>query len=198
MKVDLATIDWVSIGAVVSLLGVMATVFMIYYTRKTLKANHAQLEELKRQWQEEHAPNLIIDIVKSEDSNPYIFLKLENIGKQVIRNLSIKINPEFLMCCMTNWDKLKQAALELHHKKIFLKPLDYKLFLISWNVESDYSQHPLILEITYQGQEPYTEIIHVKERLSREFCHDNIGKDGRMRELMKDIVSQLKNIAHNQ
>lgn len=41
-----------------SLIGALASFVMIFFTAKTLEQNKQQLEELRRQWNEEHLPYL--------------------------------------------------------------------------------------------------------------------------------------------
>lgn len=69
-----------------SYLCAFASAVMIAYTAMTLKNNKSQLDELKRQWDEEHKPEVSVSY-NMIDSVAY--LRLVNTSKSEIYNLSI-------------------------------------------------------------------------------------------------------------
>ena len=86
MELNLCKIDWVAISAIVTFLMAIAAFWALYENRK-------QLNELKRQWQEEHKARLEFDI---EIQRHMFCLKMQNIGKSVAEIKKIEINEEFL------------------------------------------------------------------------------------------------------
>lgn len=69
--------------------GAIASFVMIYYTARTLKNNKEQLNEMKRQWQEEHRPEIIAYLVAHEN---FLHLCVKNISIITVKNIRISIN----------------------------------------------------------------------------------------------------------
>lgn len=72
-----------------SIIGAAASFAMVFFTAETLKQNEKQLNELKRQWEEEHKPYLSCQLVSKND---YFLLRIFNSGKVAANNVSIKLN----------------------------------------------------------------------------------------------------------
>lgn len=79
--------DWLAFWP--SYLSSIASAVMIGYTAITLKNNKQQLDELKRQWLEEHKPSLTVSYNMIEN---VAYLRLVNTSKVEITNLTITGN----------------------------------------------------------------------------------------------------------
>lgn len=86
MKIDLCTIDWVAISAAISLLMVIATFITLWQNRK-------QLNEIKKQWNEERRARLEFSIVAIDKC---FMLKIENIGKNRAKDIKLSFNKDFV------------------------------------------------------------------------------------------------------
>lgn len=78
---------WPSYLSAIASFGMIAlTAVALYYNNKTLANNIDQLEELKRQWREEHEPTVLVSYNRIDG---VAFLRLVNTSKSEIHNLSI-------------------------------------------------------------------------------------------------------------
>ena len=78
---------WPSYLSAIASFGMIAlTILTLYYNNKTLSNNIEQLKELKRQWEEEHKPNLVVSYNMIDN---VAYLRLVNTSKTEIRNLTI-------------------------------------------------------------------------------------------------------------
>lgn len=66
----------------------IASFTMVFMTRQTLKQNRQQLEELKRQWDEEHTPYLSCQLIKADG---YFKLRIFNSTDVTAKNVRISI-----------------------------------------------------------------------------------------------------------
>ena len=111
----LCRIDWVAVSAIVTFLMAIAAFWALYENRK-------QLNELKRQWQEERKAQLDFSIeiqrfasrcFKSQCS--MFCLKMQNVGKTVAKIKKVDINKDFL-------EKMPQDY-RVHIETAFSNPL---------------------------------------------------------------------------
>ena len=72
-------------------IGAFASAGMILFTYKTLKHNKEQLNELKRQWEEEHKPEIVAHLV---GHNNYFYICVKNISKSSAKNIKMFITHE--------------------------------------------------------------------------------------------------------
>ena len=78
---------WPSYLSAIASFGMIAlTVITLSYNNKTLSNNIEQLNELKRQWEEEHKPNIVVSYNMIDN---VAYLRLVNTSKTEIRNLTI-------------------------------------------------------------------------------------------------------------
>ncbi|MBO6030604.1 MAG: hypothetical protein J6Q22_03965 [Prevotella sp.] len=78
---------WPSYLSAIASFGMIAlTIITLYYNNKTLSNNIEQLNELKRQWEEEHKPNIVVSYNMIDN---VAYLRLVNTSKTEIRNLTI-------------------------------------------------------------------------------------------------------------
>lgn len=86
--------EWLSFFG--SLIGSLASFVMIFFTAKTLEQNKQQLEELRRQWDEEHSPYLSCQLIPN---GSYFRLRILNSANVVAKDVSIDIEN-----CLDNED----------------------------------------------------------------------------------------------
>lgn len=76
-----------------SYLGAASSFGMIALTSYTLKQNGKQLDELKRQWEEEHRPQITAHIFGYDQ---LFYIRIKNISRVPILNLKILFSSDFL------------------------------------------------------------------------------------------------------
>lgn len=99
-----------------TLIGSLASFAMIFFTAKTLEQNKNQLDELKRQWDENHRPHLYGRIVAYKH---FYFYQIYNAGSMDAYNVSLKINSDF------------ESKIPEDHKYIFKEMQDFPFFIQS-------------------------------------------------------------------
>lgn len=72
-----------------TLIGALASFAMIFFTAKTLEQNREQLNELKRQWDEEHTPSLSCQLIPYSD---HFMLQVLNTSNVTAHDVSIKLS----------------------------------------------------------------------------------------------------------
>lgn len=72
-----------------ALIGALASFAMIFFTAKTLEQNREQLDELKRQWKEEHTPSLSCQLIPYDD---HFMLQILNTSNVTAYDLSIRLS----------------------------------------------------------------------------------------------------------
>lgn len=77
-------IDWAAVSAIATLVMAIATFFTIRQSRK-------QLDEMKRQWDEERKPRIRLSI---ENYGMHCYLKVENLGLVQANNVKLSIDPQ--------------------------------------------------------------------------------------------------------
>lgn len=134
-----------------SYLSAFASAVMIAYTAMTLKNNKEQLDELKRQWEEEHKPNVSVS-----------FNIMNSVGAFRIVNTSVVEVKELSIIAelYKNGQKIEQAVFpELRVLKINIEPkgirnVRIKDIIFDVTTTNDY----FILQLNYNGEkkEPIT------------------------------------------
>ena len=82
--------DWLNFW--VSYISAIASFAMVLITWRTLKQNENQLNELKRQWDEENRPRLEIYFVKNEQVNKGEYIEVLNIGKRTAYDIELYLD----------------------------------------------------------------------------------------------------------
>lgn len=72
-----------------TLIGALASFAMIFFTAKTLEQNREQLDELKRQWKEEHTPCLSCQLIPYSD---HFLIQVINTSCVSAHNVSLTVN----------------------------------------------------------------------------------------------------------
>ena len=86
-------------------LGAVASSVMIFVTYLTLKQNKEQLQEMKRQWDEEHKPQLAAHIY---GYGQLFYIRVKNISKVPVNNVSISFTHDPQNEFILNYDTWKQ------------------------------------------------------------------------------------------
>lgn len=118
MNFDLSTIDWTAISSIVSLIMVIATFV-------TLRVNSKQLKEIKRQWKEEHRPNLQISLVVK---NEHFLVCVSNVGNDLAINVKLKFNDFFKETLFAR--QLREAFVETENIPFVIQAHDSKYFYL--------------------------------------------------------------------
>lgn len=85
--------DWLGFWA--AYISAIASFAMVIITWMTLSQNKAQLNEMKRQWEEEHRPRLEIYFAKTPSAKNY-GIEIVNIGKSPATDIEFSLNKELL------------------------------------------------------------------------------------------------------
>lgn len=119
-----------------SLIGALASFVMIFFTAKTLEQNKQQLEELKRQWDEEHLPYLSCQLIPS---NSWFKLRVLNSANVVAKSVSINIEN-----CLENEDIYRFGILKefLSNQSFIIPPLESIYFDILITAYKDIDNLP--------------------------------------------------------
>lgn len=100
-------------------LGAVASSVMIFVTYKTLKQNKDQLQEMKRQWEEEHRPQLAAHIY---GYGQLFYIRVKNISKVPVINISISFTHDPQNEFILDYDTWKQKLLNIN---ISIEPNDF-------------------------------------------------------------------------
>lgn len=117
-------ISWLGFWA--SYLSAAATFIMVIFTWLTLKQNSQQLEELKRQWSEDHRARLSFSIVSKQG---LFMLKIANIGRETAYNIRLTFSDQFIESLLAN--STKEIYRTLNGKSFSIEPNTNKYFYIS-------------------------------------------------------------------
>lgn len=127
-----------------SYLSALASAVMIAYTAMTLKNNKEQLDELKRQWEEEHKPNVSVS-----------FNIMNSVGAFRIVNTSIVEVKELSIIAEFYHDgqKVEYATFpELTTLKINIEPKGIRNVRILDLAFKEHNTDYFILQLNYNGQ----------------------------------------------
>ena len=118
MNIQLSTIDWTAISSIVSLVMVIATFI-------TLWVNGKQLKEMKRQWKEEHRPNVQISIAVK---NGYFLICVNNVGNELATNIRLHFNSFFKESLFVR--QLRESFAETETVRLILPAHESKYFYL--------------------------------------------------------------------
>lgn len=127
-----------------SYLSALASAVMIAYTAMTLKNNKEQLDELKRQWEEEHKPNVSVSF---NITNSIGAFRIVNTSVVEVKELSIIA--EFYH----DGQKVEYATFpELTTLKINIEPKGIRNVRILDLAFKEHNTDYFILQLNYNGQ----------------------------------------------
>ena len=128
-----------------SYLSALASAVMIAYTAMTLKNNKGQLDELKRQWEEEHKPNVSVSFCQL---GKVAYLRIVNTSIVEVRNLQIK--GKFFV----GEEESKFFNMEILERfKIDIEPNGIRNVVLHNNIEPLTDNFYFILKLFYDGLE---------------------------------------------
>ncbi|WP_302289714.1 hypothetical protein [Alistipes finegoldii] len=118
--------ETVWLGFWATYLGAIASFAMVYWTWQTLKQNKEQLNELKRQWDDEHKPK--IDILPIYE-NDYVLIEIRNISKSYAKNIHFSIDPNYIESIPMLLKQDQEFYRTINNCFFSLMPLEKKRFL---------------------------------------------------------------------
>ncbi len=117
-------ISWLSFWA--AYLSAAATFIMVIFTWLTIKQNGEQLDELKRQWKEEHRARLSFSIVSKQG---IFMLKIANVGKETAYNIRLTFSDQFIESLLSN--STKEIYRKLNGKSFIIEPYTDKYYYLA-------------------------------------------------------------------
>lgn len=100
--IEPSTINWTAVSSTVSFIMVIATFV-------TLFMNSRQLKEMKRQWKEEHRPNVQVSIVVK---NKTFCVRVNNVGNELAANVRLHFNSFFKESLQSGYQRTVFAEIE--------------------------------------------------------------------------------------
>ena len=182
---------WLSFWA--TFLGAVASFGMIVFTAISLKQNNTQLLEMKRQWEEDHRPYIVFDLVCQ--SGMYL-LRIRNIGKYDAIDIKLDINKEYYdilindsLRCMIDDFRSKKLRIEsggIRYIQIGVMPNFTPCYFyipcettvtkdMAENWKRDHKNDPLIIKARYNGT--YESVAVLKLSDFPEYSLDLIDSD---------------------
>lgn len=158
-------INWNALSALATAASAIVTAIMVWYTRKTLRLSEKQLEQLKRQWNEEHRPLLVFN---TEYKNGMLFLCVENKGTVQVKNIRIIVAEDFIQKLRKNksffiHEDLKLISEGSCHVFNYLQPFGRLKICISdvhgWNIIHILSDSLIKIKCSYNDYEEETELL---------------------------------------
>lgn len=177
----LCMIDWVAVSAV-------ATLVMAFTTFITIRQNQKQLNEMKRQWKEEHRPILCFNVMVYDQA---YFLQIANIGNKDADNICISFNDEFISNLKP---KIQQYFIALNNSSFFVERNNKRYLYIGWceEVNEEWKDKDFSIIITGKYGSVYTvnHIISIKEFVGKGFFIVNTETDRLLNYIKKGLVMQ--------
>lgn len=159
-------------------IGSIGTILMVFITYKTLKQNNEQLDELKRQWEEEHRPRINISIAIYRKA---LFIKIKNIGVGNATDIKISFNKDFV-------DKLPKTKYREMYENVEKRSFtiengESKYILIGFyqDIQKEWENKNVVLNITgtYCSKYIINETFHMEDYITQRFV------------VVKDALSEI-------
>lgn len=141
MNIDIYTIDWVTISALIT--AIMAIIAGI-----ALHQNSLQLKELKKQWEEKNRARLTFSIVARQDM---FLLKITNAGQQTAYDIELNFSNNFIDNHFS--EQVKNTYKKIQNTKFAIESGDSKFFFISPIYKEDTSLHDIGKNEHYTGKD---------------------------------------------
>lgn len=173
-------IDWLSfwgvyIGSIGSL--VMAGVAfvtilqnsrMAAQNKKIIAQNEKQLNEMIRQWEEEHRPRINFSIIIYRKA---LFIKVKNIGQGNATNIKLSFNKDFIMKLPK--EKYKDLYLNVEKRPFTIEPGGAKYILIGFceDIQKEWENKNVVLNIigTYCSKYAINEVFDMEDFITQRF-----------------------------
>lgn len=129
-----SSVDWLYFWA--SYLGAAASFIMIVYTSMSLRQNRKQLDEIKRQWNEERRARLVFSLAHK---NNLIVLKVSNVGKEPAYNIKLRFSDEFIESLFVKY--IRELYTSFTDKSFTIGASESKYFYLSgtWSAGGTHS-----------------------------------------------------------
>ena len=114
----------------------LATAAMVILTWKTLQQNKGQLDELKKQWEEQNKPKIIPSLIKSGHS---VYLRIKNYSNTSANNVKVVIKKNSII----DIDWHDEFENKFNNTLFNIEPFGYKDILL---IYTDWS------ETSYKGE----------------------------------------------
>lgn len=159
-------------------IGSIGTILMVFITYKTLKQNNEQLDELKRQWEDEHRPRINISIAIYRKA---LFIKIKNIGVGNATDIKISFNKDFV-------DKLPKTKYREMYENVEKRSFtiengESKYILIGFyqDIQKEWENKNVVLNITgtYCSKYIINETFHMEDYITQRFV------------VVKDALSEI-------
>ena len=141
---------------------------MVFITYKTLKQNNEQLDELKRQWEDEHRPRINISIAIYRKA---LFIKIKNIGVGNATNIKLSFNKDFIMKLPK--EKYKDLYLNVEKRPFSIEPGGAKYILIGFceDIQKEWENKSVVLNIvgTYCSKYTINETFCMEDFITQRF-----------------------------
>lgn len=124
---------WTAIAAIATGLSAIATSIMVCMTKHSLKQNKLQLDEIKKQYEEENRARLIFEIVSIQD---LFLLKIANIGKNTAYDVHFTIKSKLID---NHFSKEIKSCYEQTNQKNFILSPGRSLYLFISSVYTSQS-----------------------------------------------------------
>lgn len=178
---DLQT--WLSFWA--SYIGAIASFAMIAITLLTLKQNQAQLNEIKRQWEEEHRPHLVCRIIVNKKA---FFLQISNPSQFDASNVIIKFGEDLI----NNLDdKFRNMYTNTSQNPVYISSGKSWNCFIGWcediNKKWKDKDFDIVTEVSYNDKYSLNAIIPIKTFVNR----INMLVQSPLEDAVQDLVSGL-------
>lgn len=148
-------------------LSAMASFGMIYFTYLSLRQNKKQLEELRKQREEDERARLVFSVIVYEHA---FMLKISNIGKRNVYEAVIQFNEEFLNVLL---DKRYQEGYRQLSKSFFVEAGTSRYLFIGWcqEVNEAWKDKDVVIRMkgTYNGVYAIDEELDMNQFLNKTF-----------------------------
>ena len=174
---------WLSFWA--SYIGAIASFAMIAVTFLTLKQNQAQLNEIKRQWEEEHRPHLVCRIIVNKKA---FILQISNPSQFDASNVIISFGDDLI----NNLDdKFRNMYTNTSQNPVYISSGKSWNCLIGWcediNQKWKDKDFNIITEVSYNDKYRLNSIIPIKTFVNR----INILVQSPLEDAAQDLVAGL-------
>ncbi|MBR1835227.1 MAG: hypothetical protein IJ785_06950 [Bacteroidales bacterium] len=158
--------------------GSIGTILMVFITYKTLKQNNEQLDELKRQWEDEHRPRINISIAIYRKA---LFIKIKNIGVGNATNIKLSFNKDFIMKLPK--ENYKELYTNVEKRPFSIEPGGAKYIIIGFceDIQKDWENKNVVLNIVGEYCSKYT--------INETFCMEDFITQRFV--VVKDALSEI-------
>lgn len=168
-----------------SFIGSLASFAMIVITVHTLKQNKQQLDEMKRQWEEEHRPHLTCRIIVNKRA---FFLQISNPSNYDASNVIISFGEELI----ENIDnKFKDMYINTSRNPVYISAGKAWNCMIGWceEVNKDWKDKNfnIIVDVKYNDKYYLNAVIPINTFVNR----INMLIQSPMEDSLEDLVSGL-------